>query len=60
MHTEILAAMGFKDEKDSVIVIHGGGLYGDKDSTIKRWVDNFGRLPQDVQDKLVLENCEKR
>ncbi|EAS01904.2 UV damage endonuclease UvdE (macronuclear) [Tetrahymena thermophila SB210] len=59
LHAEIYKYLGFEEEKDSVIVIHGGGLYGDKDETIQRWVINFGRLPKIVQQKLVLENCEK-
>lgn len=45
--------------KDGVIVVHGGGTYGDKQTTIKRWCDNFKKLPQNVQNRLVLENCEK-
>ncbi|KAL4431550.1 hypothetical protein ABPG74_017255 [Tetrahymena malaccensis] len=59
LHAEIYKYLGFEEEKDSVIVIHGGGLYGDKEETIQRWVCNFGRLPKTVQQKLVLENCEK-
>lgn len=48
LHAEMFKYMGLEEEKDSVIVIHGGGLYGDKDETIKRWVKNFGRLPKSV------------
>ena len=44
---------------DSVVVIHGGGLYGDKESTIKRWCEQFQKLPTNVQSRLVIENCEK-
>ena len=43
----------------SVMVIHGGGVYGDKEGTIKRWCENFYRLPKRVQKRLVIENCEK-
>jgi len=45
--------------KDSVMVVHGGGKYGDKQKTLDRWCENFKRLPQAVQNRLVLENCEK-
>tara|TARA_B110000444_G_C18421721_1_gene402723 strand:- start:4 stop:540 length:537 start_codon:yes stop_codon:yes gene_type:complete len=45
--------------KDSVMVVHGGGLYGDKEKTKERWCDNYRRLPQLVRDRLVLENCER-
>lgn len=45
--------------KDSVMVIHGGGVYGDKDTTKKRWCERYERLPDYVRERLVLENCEK-
>ena len=55
--------MGYQYEtelgKDSVLVIHGGGVYGDKPGAIKRWVENYCKLPQIVRNRLVLENCEK-
>lgn len=45
--------------KDSVMVVHGGGIYGDKDATIKRWCEHYMLLPENVRARLVLENCEK-
>ena len=45
--------------KDSVMVIHGGGLYGDKELAKKRWCENFHKLPDNVKKRIVLENCEK-
>jgi UV DNA damage endonuclease len=56
-HADLLDLMEMG--KDSVMVIHGGGVYGDKEKTIKRWIENFNRLPVNVQSRLVLENCEK-
>jgi len=56
-HAEVLELMN--TSKDSVIVVHGGGVYGDKEKTKQRWCDNFKRLPEIVQNRLVLENCEK-
>lgn len=44
---------------DSVIVIHGGGIYKDKEATKDRWCEQFKKLPGNVQSRLVLENCEK-
>ena len=44
---------------DSVMVVHGGGIYGDKEATKKRWCEQFLKLPKNVQNRLVLENCEK-
>lgn len=43
---------------DSIIVVHGGGVYGDIEETKKRWVKQFNLLPETVQRRLVLENCE--
>lgn len=57
MHANILDAMNCDEQ--SIMVIHGGGVYGDKEAAKKRWVENFGRLPENVQKRLVLENCEK-
>ena len=44
---------------DSVMVVHGGGIYGDKKTTKQRWCEQFKKLPENVQRRLVLENCEK-
>jgi UV DNA damage endonuclease len=57
MHADILDYMEL--DYNSILVVHGGGTYGDKETTIKRWIENFKRLPQNVQDRLVLENDEK-
>ena len=44
---------------DSVMVVHGGGMYGDKEKTKIRWCEQFQELPENVKKRLVLENCEK-
>jgi len=56
-HAELLYRMGMG--VNSVMVVHGGGKYGDKQKTLDRWCDNFKRLPESVRNRLVLENCEK-
>jgi UV damage endonuclease UvdE len=56
-HAEVLDRMGC--DNDSIMVVHGGGIYGNKPLTIERWINNFYRLPERVQRRLVLENCEK-
>lgn len=45
---------------DSIMVIHGGGTYGDKKNTKIRWVDQFQQLPPSVKNKIVIENCERQ
>jgi UV DNA damage endonuclease len=44
---------------DSIINIHGGGLYGDKESAIWRWVHTFNKLPVAIKRRLVIENDEE-
>ena len=48
-HAEMLDLMGCG--KDSVIVIHGGGLYGNKEETIQRWAKNYKNLPQNIRNR---------
>ena len=56
-HADILDLMGMG--KDSVMVIHGGGMYGDKEATIERWCSEYHKLPDKIKNRLVLENCER-
>ncbi|KAM0751997.1 UV-endonuclease UvdE [Meredithblackwellia eburnea MCA 4105] len=55
-HCEMMDRMGL--DKDSVMIIHGGGVYGDKASALERFKTNFARLSANVQNRLVLENDE--
>ena len=41
----------------SAIILHTGGVYGDKDSSMLRFVENFNALSKEVQSLLCLENC---
>jgi UV DNA damage endonuclease len=43
---------------NSVNVIHGGGVYGNKVESTKRWISNFKKLPKLVKERLVIENDE--
>ena len=38
-HAQILDMM--ECDQNSVMVIHGGGIYGDKQSTILRWIEQY-------------------
>lgn len=55
-HANILDKMGLDD--DSVIIIHGGGVYGNKLKSLERLKRNFKKLPKNVQRRIVLENDE--
>lgn len=56
-HADVLDLMGLDD--NSVMVIHGGGVYNDKKKTKERWCKQYMELPENVRKRLVLENCEK-
>ena len=56
-HAEVLDLMGM--DSNSVMVIHGGGVYGNKCKAKQRFCKNFAKLPENIRSRLVLENCEK-
>lgn len=55
-HTQMLELMEL--DQDSVMIIHGGGVYGDKLAALERWETNFKGLGENVRNRLVLENDE--
>jgi UV DNA damage endonuclease len=56
MHASIIYAMGYKPELGAVLIIHGGGSFGNKEETLKRWETNFKKLPKSTQELIALEN----
>ena len=56
-HCDVLDLMEL--DYNSVMVVHGGGVYGDKEKTIERWCSQYQLLPDKIKNRLVLENCEK-
>jgi UV DNA damage endonuclease len=57
-HADIFLAMGLTPQLGSVMVVHGGGVYGDKSETLARWCKNYQALPEHVRQFVVLENDE--
>ena len=55
-HAQVLDYIGC--DQDSVMVIHGGGLYNNKEKTKARWCEVYNTLPDMIKNRLVLENCE--
>jgi UV DNA damage endonuclease len=53
-HCDILELLKL-DQKDK-IQIHIGGVYGDKQLSIKRFIDNYKKLPKRIKKRLVIEN----
>ncbi|GAA6052523.1 hypothetical protein JCM3770_003808 [Rhodotorula araucariae] len=55
-HNEMMDRMGLG--KDSVMIIHGGGVFGDKEAALQRFRKNYKELSQGAKNRLVLENDE--
>jgi UV DNA damage endonuclease len=55
-HCDILDRMNL--DQNSVMIIHGGGVYGDKIKSLQRLEENILRLPENTKNRIVLENCE--
>lgn len=56
-HAEMMDKMNISEE-EGVINIHGGGVYGNKESAMRRWIENFDDLPSNVKKYLTIENDE--
>ena len=44
--------------QDSVMIIHMGGTFGDKEATLNRFREAYAQLSPNVKQRLVLENDE--
>lgn len=44
--------------KTPCLIMHGGGIYGDKISTTKKWIERYNNLPTDIKKLIMLENDE--
>ena len=53
-HADFLNAMGL--DNTTKIQIHVGGVYGDKDSAIKRFINTFGIASNKIKSRLAIEN----
>ncbi|KAI0017171.1 UV-damage endonuclease [Xylariomycetidae sp. FL0641] len=57
-HDEMLSLLRLPEQqnRDAVMIIHMGGVFGDKAATLDRFRANYARLPAGVRARLVLEN----
>jgi UV damage endonuclease UvdE len=46
-------------DDSGILIVHMGGVYGDKPKTKLRWIQQFYQLPPNVRSRLAIENCEK-
>lgn len=57
-HVNLFEAMGLEDYRYK-LVLHVGGLYGDKHSAVERFKANFKELPDRIRKRIILENDDK-
>lgn len=57
-HDEMLSLLKLppQQDRDAVMILHMGGVFGSKDDTLTRFRENYAKLPQSVKNRLVLEN----
>jgi UV DNA damage endonuclease len=55
--SELLDAMELGPE--AVVVTHVGGVYGNKEESLKRFIANWKRLPEPARRRVVVENDER-
>ena len=58
-HSQIMDIMGLSVSPYNKINIHIGGAYGDKQATLKRWIDGYFKLDYNTQQRLTVENDDK-
>jgi len=56
-HVRFLDAVSF--DLTHKIIVHGGGVYGDKAASMQRWSENVQRLPVNIRNRLTIENDER-
>jgi UV DNA damage endonuclease len=45
-------------DMNSVFILHGGGVYGNKAESIKLWISNYESIKPDIRKRIVIENDE--
>lgn len=58
-HSQIMDLIGLSTTPYNKINIHVGGVYGDKQSALQRWVDNFDLLDDNTKSRMTVENDDK-
>jgi len=58
-HSQIMDLIGLSTTPYNKINIHIGGVYGDKQSAMDRWINNFHLLSENTKSRLTIENDDK-
>jgi UV DNA damage endonuclease len=56
-HTDVLDALGL--DASAKIQVHIGGVYGDKDGSIRRFTERYSNLDTAIKRRLVIENDDR-
>ena len=56
-HCKLLDAMGL--DSTAKVMIHVGGVYGEKEKSIARFISNYKKLPEFVKNRFVIENDDR-
>ncbi|MEM4133732.1 MAG: UV DNA damage repair endonuclease UvsE [Candidatus Micrarchaeia archaeon] len=56
-HCDVLDLMGL--DSTAKVQIHVGGVYGNKEESIQRFIENYKKLPNKIKKRLVIENDER-
>lgn len=56
-HTRFLDSLNV--DKKNKIILHIGGVYGDKEKAIERFIENYRHLDKKIKNRLVIENDDK-
>lgn len=49
-----------QQDRDTVIILHMGGVFGDKAATLDRFRESYAKLSQSVKSRPMLENNDVR
>ncbi|KAL9054291.1 MAG: hypothetical protein Q9162_004249 [Coniocarpon cinnabarinum] len=57
-HDEMLSLLKLppQQDRDAVMILHMGGVFGDKAATLDRFRENYQKLNDSIKNRLVLEN----
>ena len=57
-HSEMLSLLKLppQQDRDAVMILHLGGVFGDKGETLDRFRENYKKLSPEIKKRLVLEN----